>query len=355
MLPLIVGIEGPELSAVEHELFTRWQPVGYILFSRNIVDYEQTRELTDALRRLTTGAGSPIIAIDQEGGRVVRTGQLGVHLPSAAALAATRSEHEITRAAYYAARCLNTLGVNTDFAPVLDFASTRANALGGRCWGDESHSVTHLAGVWNRAMQHCGILTCGKHFPGMGAAQVDPHHGLPVLAATRESFLAAPAQPFIALMPELPSLMVAHLMVPPMDAQRPTSLSPVMVGDFLRRRLGYEGVVFTDDLCMGAIAEQYSPPEAAALALIAGCDAPLICHSACEHLEAAAERLQALPQEVQQAAARRLEHFCIQVPRPQPPMSFMEWREYVADLQGYCSRLPEPGDAAVASSPVQSY
>lgn len=354
MLPLIVGIEGPELSSAEQELFARWQPAGYILFSRNIVDADQTRELTNALRRLTTGGDSPIIAIDQEGGRVVRTAQLGVALPSAAALAATRSEHAITRAAYYTARCLHSLGVNTDLAPVLDFASSRANALSGRCWGSESQGVLSYAGVWNRAMLRRGILTCGKHFPGMGGAELDPHFKLPVLHAGREDFLREPAVPFMALMPELPSLMVAHLVADGVDAQLPASVSAPMVSDFLRGQLGYEGVVFTDDLCMGAISERYAPSAAAAMALRAGCDAPLICHEVAEHLEAAGEALEALPPEVTEAARRRLERFRLCLSPALPQMSFLEWRDFVAELREFCAEVPEP-EGQVPESPVQAY
>ena len=354
MLPLITGIAGTTLTAEEAELFARYQPAGYILFSRNIADYEETRELTDSLRRLTKGPQAPIIAIDQEGGRVVRTGALGVQLPSAAALAATRSEHIITQAALYTARCLQTLGINTDLAPVLDLASSRANALSGRCWGSESQGVISWAGVWNRTLNRRGILTCGKHFPGMGGAQEDPHFGLPTLAGDCDAFLSEPAVPFLALMPEIPSLMLAHLMLPQVDAELPTSLSPAMITRFLRGQLGYEGVVFTDDLCMGAITKRYTPPQAASLALQAGCDAPLICHNATEHLEPTAQALEALPPPLLAQAMQRLERFSLFIPEPLPPMTFMEWRDYVADVREFCARVPEP-EEPVASSPVQSY
>lgn len=355
MLPLIAGIEGAALSAREQELFSRYRPAGYILFSRNIVDYEQVRELTDALRRLTDGVDEPIIAIDQEGGRVVRTGALGVQLPSASALAATGSSHMIEQAAHYTARCLHTLGVNTDLAPVLDLATGHANALSGRCWGSESQGALSWAGVWNRTMHRQCIMTCGKHFPGMGGAQVDPHFDLPALPTTREEFLEEPAIPFLALMPELPSLMIAHLMVESMDAALPSSLSPVVIQDFLRRQLGYSGVVFTDDLCMGAITRQYSPARAAQLALLAGADAPLICHDVCEHLSAAAAAIAELPQQLLRAAEERLTRFRRLIPPPQQPMSFLVWREYLRDLQAFCARVPEPQQPAAPSSPVQSY
>lgn len=353
MLPLIVGIEGPVLTAQECELFRRLQPAGYILFSRNIVDYELTRELTDELRALTEGPDVPIIAIDQEGGRVVRTADIAVHLPSAAELAATGSSHLIAQAALYNARCLHTLGVNTNFSPVLDIGSTRANALPSRCWGVDSQSVTSHAGVWNRAHVRAGIATCGKHFPGMGAAECDPHFDLPVLHGTRDSFLQEATIPFHALMPELPSMMIAHLLIPEIDPELPSSLSPALVQGFLRDQLGYEGVVFTDDLCMGAITGRYSPAQSAALALLAGCDLPLICHHVVEHLEAAAGAVSALPEQVLQAASARIDRFRMGL-HTLRPMTFLQWREYLEELRDFREQVP-PLSGAAPGSPVQDY
>ncbi len=353
MLPLIAGIEGVTLTERERELFSRLQPAGYILFSRNIADYELTRELTDELRALTQGAYEPIIAIDQEGGRVVRTAALGLQLPSASALAAAGDVHLIRQAALYCARGLHTLGVNTDFAPVRDLASPHANALPSRCWGAGSQEVISLAGEWNRTLCRCGIMTCGKHFPGMGAATSDPHHDLPLLHGTRDSFLQEAAIPFTALMPELPSLMIAHLLIPEMDAQLPTSLSPELVQGFLRGQLGYEGVVFTDDLCMGAIAKRYTPAESVPLALRAGCDLPLVCHDAVEHLEAIAEAVAALPGQLLEEAEERINRFRLLL-SAERCMTFLEWNEYLRDCDAFCARVPEPG-AATPGSPVQNY
>ncbi|MBO5684458.1 MAG: hypothetical protein J6R92_05870 [Akkermansia sp.] len=352
MLPVIAGVEGLVLSDRERELFSRLQPAGYILFTRNIADYELTRELTDELRRLTTGPDAPIIAIDQEGGRVVRTAEIGVQLPSAASLAQKGSAHHIRQAAYYNAACLHTMGVNTNFAPVLDLASPHANALPSRCWGYGTQEVISHAGVWNRATFGRGIMTCGKHFPGMGAAECDPHHDLPVLHGTRDSFLAAASMPFTALMPELPSLMIAHLLIPEIDAELPTSLSPALVQGFLRDQLGYEGVVFTDDLCMGAIARRYTPAESAALALRAGCDLPLVCHDVVAHLESVAAAIEELPAEILEAAARRIERFRLHI-STQKPMSFIEWNDYLKNVAGFTASIPEV--SATPGSPVQGY
>lgn len=353
MLPVIAGISGPELTPQERELFAELQPAGYILFSRNIIDYELTRELTDELRRLTTDGLEPIIAIDQEGGRVVRTADIGVHLPSAADLSALGNQNLIAQAAFYCSRALHTLGVNTNFAPVLDIASPHANALPSRCWGADSQTVTSHAGVWNRCMAHQGVMTCGKHFPGMGAADCDPHFDLPVLHGTRESFLEEATIPFMALMPELPSLMIAHLLVPEMDADLPTSLSPEMVQGFLRTQLGYDGVVFTDDLCMGAITGRYQPAESAPLALRAGCDLPLICHDCMQHLPAVAKSIAALPEEVLEAPLRRIQMFRSLLTRV-APMTFLEWDGYLRDVKAFCARIPS-ATTAQPGSPVQDY
>ena len=221
-----------------------------------------------------------------------------------------------------------------------------------RCWGTGTQEVISNAGVWNRAMYGRGILTCGKHFPGMGAAECDPHHDLPVLHGTRESFLREAAMPFTALMPELPSLMIAHLLIPEIDAELPTSLSPALVQGFLRDQLGYEGVVFTDDLCMGAIAKRYSPAESVPLALRAGCDLPLVCHDAVEHLEAVAAAVAELPADILEAVESRIERYRLHI-ATQKPMGFIEWTDYLKNAAGFTASVPEVG--AAPGSPVQNY
>ena len=354
MLPLIVGIEGPVLSERERRLFTQLQPAGYILFTRNITDYELCRELTDELRRLTRDGDEPIIAIDQEGGRVVRTADIGVQLPSAAALTAKGDQHLIRQAALYNAAGLHTLGVNTVFGPVLDMASRHANALPGRCWGRDAEQVISNAGVWNRQMRQRDIATCGKHFPGMGEAESDPHLDLPVLHGTTNDFLTGAAIPFNALAPELPSVMIAHLLIPEIDPDLPTSLSPALIRDFLRRQLGYEGVVFTDDLCMGAIAARYTPEQSVPLALCAGCDLPLVCHHVCDRLEDIAAAIEReVPRTVRREAEERIMNFRFFC-HTESAMSFLQWNDYLRHTADFCKRVPEPA-APLPSSAVQTY
>jgi beta-N-acetylhexosaminidase len=165
--------------------------------------------------------------------------------------------------------------------------------------------------------------------------------------------LAEASIPFNALMPELPSMMIAHVLIPEIDATLPTSLSPALVQDFLRTQLGYNGIIFTDDLCMGAIAKQYTPAQSVSLALRAGCDLPLVCHNACEHLESIAEAISQLPAEIMEEVERRVNAFRFPL-SARTPMTFIEWHDYLADNRAFNAEVPAHTTAA-PGSPVQDY
>ena len=154
-------------------------------------------------------------------------------------------------------------------------------------------------------------------------------------------------------MPELPSMMIAHVLIPEIDAALPTSLSPALVQDFLRNQLGYEGIIFTDDLCMGAIAKQYSPAESVVLALRAGCDLPLVCHQACDHLEAIAEAVSRLPEDIMEEVERRINAFRFPL-AARSPMTFIAWHDYLSDNREFNSLVPTLSTPA-PGSPVQDY
>ncbi len=349
MLPVIVGIEGLTLSAAERATYSRLRPAGYILFSRNIEDWEQCIELCESLRTLDDS--TPFIAIDQEGGRVMRTAALGVELPSAQALAKSRSERIINEAARLNALGLLALGINTNFAPVLDKGSENINALNSRCWGSNSDDIISFAGIWNRMQRRMGIYTSGKHFPGMGEASCDPHFDLPVIRGDRDHFLQEASIPFLTLMPELPSLMIAHTALPDMDKERPSSLSPELVRGFLREQLGYEGLIFTDDLCMGAISKKYKPAESVRLALEAGCHLPLLCHDSLDHIEAVAENLRDYEAETAPIMKAR------EKLAPARPMTYLERQDFLRFckmtnflLQGHSS-----DEETAEQSPVNRY
>ncbi len=354
----MLGVEGTSLTDHERELFSQAQAAGYILFSRNIETADGCRELCDELRAISRFAHPPIIAIDQEGGRVTRTQALGLQLPSARALALSQDSNLINKAARLSAWTLLSLGFNTNFAPVLDAQSSRSNALMDRCWGSDTQDIISFAGMWNRESTRQGIMTCGKHFPGMGEAAVDPHFDLPVLKGDAQHFLDSSAIPFLTLMPELPSIMMAHLLIPDMDAELPSSLSPRIINNFLRLQLGYEGLIFTDDLCMGAIAKRYTPAKSACLALQAGCDVPLLCHDVVEQVQDVAKAILALPQQVLDDARCRIEAYTKRITL-RAPLPYVAWQEQLQACAELCTACPEPkkeGDNThVVASPVQSY
>ena len=298
---LVLGVPGPELTSEDATLYRQVNPGGFILFTRNIVSPEQTRKLTDDLRDLC-GPDS-LICIDNEGGRVWRTAPFGHSPPSADQLRAHRNSTQIAQAGWIAGRQLRMLGITLNLAPVLDIdhEPTAANALRGRCWGHTDQEVINNAGVFNRFQRKQGILGCAKHFPAGGRATQDPHHDLPRVESSLEELMRCDILPYTALMPELDAILLAHIHFPLLDPESPdlpSSLSANVVTRFLRNQLGYEGLVLTDDLDMGAIRQQFGTPQAARMAIEAGGDIALLCHE----IEAAPEALR----EIERASATSL-------------------------------------------------
>ena len=351
---LLLGIAGPELTPGEAALFRRLQPAGYILFTRNIVSPEQTRRLTDDLRGLS--ATLPILAIDQEGGRVTRTREIAPAAPSAPALAARRDMGKIADAAVLTGDLLRLLGFNLNFAPVLDldhFPATQ-NALRGRCWGRDPQRVIDYAGHWNRWLRKRSIAGCAKHFPAGGRAQSDPHHELPSCPATLADLLSEDVIPYTALMPELDAVMLGHVEFPNIDADFPASLSPRIVRRFLRDQLGFDRhLVLTDDLDMGAITRRYGRGDDVKLAIEAGNDLAMICHRTAT-AEDAARAIADLPRRITAEARERVERFREKKLHPPLAWSNHKWSATCAALAKLAAGVPEP-DVALPNSPVADY
>jgi beta-N-acetylhexosaminidase len=350
---LVLGLAGPELTSAEAALFRKLQPAGYILFSRNIVTAVQTRCLTDALRDLSTD--TPIIAIDQEGGRVTRTKEIATAAPSAATLAAAGNLPKIADAGALTGDLLRLLGFNLNFAPVLDldhFPETQ-NALRGRCWGRDPQRVIDYGGQWNRWLRKRSVASCGKHFPACGRAQSDPHHDLPSSPATLEELLREDVIPYTALMPELDAIMLAHVDFPNIDPDFPASLSPRIIRKFLRDQLGFDHhLVLTDDLDMGAITRRYGRGQDVQLALTAGNDLALICHRT-DTAELAAQAIAALPNRITDEAHERVEKFRRKL---HSPLTWSEpkWLTTCTALAQLAAEFPEQ-DPLPTSSPVADY
>ncbi|HZX45854.1 MAG TPA: beta-N-acetylhexosaminidase [Clostridia bacterium] len=280
---LMVGIEGTELDGDTAKFLKERRIGGVILFGRNIQSVEQAAALTEALKGLETGPGGVgmLIGTDQEGGRVNRLpGERG-KFPSAKALAADGGPERVREAAGEMAAQLKEMGINLNFAPILDINSNPNNpVIGDRAFGSDPETVSKMGLAFIRGTLDQGIIPVAKHFPGHGDTLVDSHTDLPVVENTMDRLQSFELVPFKkAVEGGIPAIMSAHMLLPQIDSDNPATLSPEIIGGILRERLGFDGVVVSDDLDMGAITKLYSPGEAAVRAVKAGIDIVLIGHT----------------------------------------------------------------------------
>jgi beta-N-acetylhexosaminidase len=306
---LMTGVPGPELDPETAERFRKLQPGAFILFGRNIKSPEQLRKLIDHLRDLSRI--EPVITIDQEGGRVSRLRLIGQEPPNAQQLREKGDLDLIRRHGQLTGRLLRLFGFNLDLCPVLDIScdGDLDNSLRGRTYGTTPNEVIGNATTFNTALRREGILTCGKHFPGYASAKVDPHHALPVIDKSLEQLEAHDLLPYRSMLPDLDSIMAGHAYYPCFDEKRwPGSLSQNVIRRFLRDQLGYEGLVMTDDLDMGAILNEVSFADTIRFAIEAGNDIAMICHRV-DMVEEAHRHLGTLPHALLDDALRRVEAF----------------------------------------------
>ena len=223
----------------------------------------------------------PIITIDQEGGRVSRLKLIGQEPPNAQQLRDRDDLDLIRHHGRITGGLLRLFGFNLDLCPVLDisFDDEADNSLRGRCYGKTAAQVIQNAGAFNEALQATGITTCGKHFPGYSRAPIDAHHELPIVPLTRAELEANELAVFRHFTNKVDSMMIGHAFYPDLDdSGTPTSLSRKVITGLLREELGFEGLVMTDDLDMGAILNHYGLKETIRLAMEAGNDMAMICH-----------------------------------------------------------------------------
>ena len=286
---LLVGVPGTELDSDTARLFRDIQPGGFILFGRNIKAPAQLRKLIDDLRDLSDV--EPIITIDQEGGRVSRLKLIGSEPPNAQQLRDRGDLELIRRHGDITGRILRAFGFNLDLCPVLDisFDDEADNSLRGRCYGRNVAEVIEKAGAFNDGLRATGVLSCGKHFPGYASAALDPHHELPRIERSREAMEEHELAVFRHFAHSVDSMMIGHIAVSGLDEEaRPASLSPAIIRDLLRKDMGFDGLVMTDDLDMGAILNHYGFDETMRLGIEAGNDLLMICHRV--EMAAAAKR-----------------------------------------------------------------
>jgi beta-N-acetylhexosaminidase len=286
---LLVGFDGQQVPVELRALAREFGLGGVVLFDRNIAAPDQVAGLCYEVGRLVPDL-PPWVSVDQEGGRVARLKAPFTEWPAAQTLGRSGDAALAARFGRAMASELRAVGITLDFAPVLDVRTNPKNTvIGDRAISGKAEDVARLGAAVVRAMQEEGVAACGKHFPGHGDAAADSHVELPLVEHGPERLREVEFLPFRAAIDAgVASIMTAHILVPALDGERPATLSKHIVTDVLRRELGYEGLILSDDLVMKAIANEYPLPSAAVLAVQAGCDGLLICQNTDHHAQGAA-------------------------------------------------------------------
>jgi beta-N-acetylhexosaminidase len=309
MQPAIYGLEALELRASERDFFRDADPAGFILFKRNCETRDQVLALTNSLRELTGRADLPIL-IDQEGGRVARMKPPEwTAFPAAERFSdlyriAPSSAMEATRAnARAIGLMLRQAGVNVDALPLLDVRQEGASdIIGDRALGSEPMQVAALGRAVLDGMASVGVVGIIKHIPGHGRALVDSHKELPIVTASAEE-LEIDLEPFERLA-SAPMGMMAHVVYNVWDPERPASMSPIVIQDIVRERIGFDGWLMSDDLGMEALQGDFGSRAAGVVA--AGCDAALHCSGKMEEMLAVAAAVPAMTDESEIRLARAM-------------------------------------------------
>jgi len=293
---LIIGFDGTETSLRVASLLKGVQPAGIILFARNIKTPEQTRQL---LRECQKCVSTPLFTgVDLEGGTVDRFREVLGVTPSAADVFATDDARLARKHGQVIGENCRAIGFNVDFAPVLDLAfEASRSVMGTRAVSADPQETVAYAREFLAGLKAARVFGCGKHFPGLGEGKLDSHHELPVIEKSLKKMWAEDLVPYRMLARKLPMAMISHAAYPQVTkAKVPASLSKIWVTDILRKKIGYRGLVVSDDLEMGAVLSAAPVGEAAVEFVRAGGDLCLVCHredcvlQAHEALTKAAER-----------------------------------------------------------------
>lgn len=280
----VFGFHGQRPSADIEALIEEYGIGGIIYFTRNIVDAKQVHELSVSLMGTAERAGKTpmFIAVDQEGGMVSRLVRGVTLMPGNMALGATGSANGVFETAAIAGEQLRAVGINLNYAPCVDVNNNPDNpVINVRSYSDRPDVAGELGLAAVRGYQQSGVSATIKHFPGHGDTSVDSHRDLPVLPHDRERLEAVELVPFRTAAPETDMIMTAHVCLPALDPSGvPSTLSKPVLSGLLREEIGYEGVIVTDCLEMNAIDTFYGPARGAVMALQAGADMVLICHTA---------------------------------------------------------------------------
>jgi len=343
---LAVGFDGTRIPDALATAAARAGLGGVVLFTRNCPTADVVLSLTAEARRLDPDI---LVMVDHEGGRVHRLPPPFTRFPPAAAVGRAGEPRLAAEVAAAMARELRAAGFDSGLAPVLDCRLDPANTvIGDRAFGSSPRDVAALGTAFVEATLPTGLVPVAKHFPGHGLTSVDSHHSLPDTAATLDDLERGELVPFRAVLAAgCPAVLVAHVRYRALDAELPGSLSPAIVTDLLRGRLGFDGFVLSDDLEMGAVASTWGVADAARRFLAAGGDLALICRDqeardrALATIEREIERgaLDVAPAARRRRAIRRL----IDAAGPRPDPSVIGCPEHRALAEEVARRAAERG------------
>ena len=283
---MMIGIHGKTLNDDAKFMLNEYRVGGIILFDRNMESKDQVKSLITDINKTgkSTGLTPLFIGIDQEGGAVARMEDQLIKIPPAEELGKEPIEQAVSLAKQSGTE-LKDLGFNINFAPVADLGLTY-----GRSFSTNPDDVVRYASAVGKAYDEAGLWYSYKHFPGIGKTDVDLHADTSVVPVSKETLLNEDTKVFVDLIkqskPNTYAIMVSHAMYPQIDADHPSSLSKAIITDWLRKDMGYDGVVVTDDMDMGALAKHYTFGDMAVQSILAGSDILLVCHEY-EHMQEA--------------------------------------------------------------------
>lgn len=296
---LMMDIAGTWLTAEDRQMLRQPEVGGLIIFARNIESPRQVRELCQSIRALRPDL---LLAVDQEGGRVQRLRQGFLRLPAMRAIADNDNAEVLAEhCGWLMATEVLAVGLDLSFAPVLDLDHQRSAVVGSRAFEGDPQRATTLAAAFIRGMHQAGMAATGKHFPGHGWAEADSHVAIPLDERSLDDIRACDMQPFKRLVHELDAVMPAHVIYSQVD-QHPAGFSRRWLQDILRGELGFEGVIFSDDLSMAGAHVVGDAGKRIEAALAAGCDMGLVCND-----RASAELALSALQRLRVTAPARLE------------------------------------------------
>ena len=277
---VILGIEGYRMDERAKAIIQENSVGGVILFGRNVENSQQLLSLINALKAANADKIPLFLSVDEEGGIVSRLPKELNKLPTSRRVGDKNNEEAAYKIGEAIGEAVKSFGYNMNFAPVLDINSNPQNpVIGDRSYGPNAAVVSNIGVGVMKGLQRRGVIPVVKHFPGHGDTAVDSHISLPVVNKTLEALMGMELIPFTeAIKQGAEAVMVAHIQYNKIDSEKPATLSKTILTDILRKQLGFDGVIITDDLTMGAIVENHGIGEAAITSINAGSDILLVCH-----------------------------------------------------------------------------